>query len=332
MVLQGARGAQLPSSVAEFACNQYGRKVKRGEQVVGFRNWNKPQRGGWDHVCAGKCADTYEVLPYVPVAQRATAATSTPQSNSTGFGSTIIGALGRLTGSTSTVNDADQSALSALIAKCKPLGYSDLYVGQVLAQQGGDVEAGFRAIVSTWAAEVEPDLQADNAANQPVDPTACDECSECSGDDIVPSASSLVEPQVMSSNMFRSAGWDVISTFVLPLLPKPQTDGSFKDGDPELLDALMTTPATLALPRPEQLADLIKPKDGWTDTLLQRARSFFALAGVGVQFLLFLPTITHRRQLARSELFRVQQEGVTTGVRDCCPHCECNSFVNTTHL
>ena len=87
-----------------------------------------------------------------------------------------------------------------------------------------------------------------------------------------------------TSNAAREAVHDVFKSFIKPMLPKPQTDGSFKDGDPALLDVLMPTPTTLALPRAERLADLIKPLDGWDELSLERSRSFFALAVAGVQF------------------------------------------------
>ena len=60
-----------------------------------------------------------------------------------------------------------------------------------------------------------------------------------------------------SSGAARQAVIDVSYDFVRPLLPKPQTGGGFKD--PELLGMLMPTPVTLALPRAERLADLIRP-------------------------------------------------------------------------
>jgi hypothetical protein len=65
------------------------------------------------------------------------------------------------------------------------------------------------------------------------------------------------------------------------MLPKPQTDGSFKDGDPGLMDMLMPTPLTLNLPRAERLADLIRPNEGWDQESLLRARSFFSLSAAG---------------------------------------------------
>ena len=42
-------------------------------------------------------------------------------------------------------------------------------------------------------------------------------------------------------------------THIKSVLPKSQSDGSFKDGDAALLDALMASPITLDLPRPERL-------------------------------------------------------------------------------
>eukprot|EP00966_Prymnesium_polylepis_P094637 2190671-Prymnesium_polylepis.1 len=63
---------------------------------------------------------------------------------------------------------------------------------------------------------------------------------------------------------------------------------------------------------------------------MARARDFFALSAVGVIFLLYPPTITHRQQLSRHALFRVERGRKVVGVRDCCPDCRSNAFVNVT--
>ena len=64
---------------------------------------------------------------------------------------------------------------------------------------------------------------------------------------------------------------------------------------------------------------------------LLRARSFFSLAAAGVGFLLLIPTLTHRQELARHELFQVTDgSGNIVGVKDCCPVCRSNRFVNST--
>lgn len=84
------------------------------------------------------------------------------------------------------------------------------------------------------------------------------------------------------SNDARAATADVFFAFIKPTLPKPQTDGSFKDGDPSLMDFLMPTPLTLNLPRAERLADLIRPNEGWDEESLLRARSFFLLSAAGM--------------------------------------------------
>jgi hypothetical protein len=84
------------------------------------------------------------------------------------------------------------------------------------------------------------------------------------------------------SNDARSAAADVFFEFIKPMLPKPQTDGGFKGGDPALMDMLMPSPLTLNLPRAERLADLIRPNEGWDEESLLRARSFFLLSAAGV--------------------------------------------------
>ena len=125
---------------------------------------------------------------------------------------------------------------------------------------------------------------------------------------------------------------DVFTTFIKPLLPKTQTDGSFKDGNAELLDQLMTSPCLLSLPRAERLADLVKMAGGgeWTAASMARARDFFALEAAGVSFLLYIPTITHRQQLSWSPFFRLERGGEVVGVRDCCPDCRSNEFIAVT--
>lgn len=44
-----------------------------------------------------------------------------------------------------------------------------------------------------------------------------------------------------------------------------------------------------------------------------------------------MPTITHRQELGRHELFQVWgTNGRVIGVKDCCPVCRSNLFVNAT--
>ena len=84
-----------------------------------------------------------------------------------------------------------------------------------------------------------------------------------------------------TSNDARRAVFDVFTSVIKPMLPKPQGDGSFKEGDPALMDTMLVTPISLVLPRPERLADIIKPTTGWDEASLERVRSSFALAAAG---------------------------------------------------
>ena len=88
-------------------------------------------------------------------------------------------------------------------------------------------------------------------------------CSPCDLDD--ESEDEIVPPPppdmpAFSSTEARLAIHDVFMAFVKPIIPKAQSDGSFCDGDAKLLDSLMTTHLTLALPRAERLSDLVKPQ------------------------------------------------------------------------
>jgi len=297
-----------------FSCHNCGRKIQKGEAIVGFRNLNKPAPKSWDHVCATPCADTYQPPPYK--SQRSSIAEKVSQA---------------VSGAASLVSVKCFGRESTYKQKAKQLEVASPEAERMLRRHGGDEAAALQALAADWLrsstdaidAMVQQE-EADDAAVQ----QAADEDMSSSEEDV---PEPLARAPAFTSNAARAAVYEIFSSFVAPLLPKPQGNGSLRDGDAELLDALLLTPITLSLPRAERLADLIRLETGWDEPSLQRARSLFALAAAGVSFLLYLPVITHRQQLARSSLFAVKDEdGTTVGVRDCCPYCRCNTFTNVT--
>ena len=315
MVRHGDRCEEKPSLAGGFPCLVCGHNVNVGDVVVGFKNFNKPRNKSWDHVHGG-CADRYEIAP----ANNSLTQSSTSSQLVQAFSSVVSAVTGR-----SPLKTAADAA-DTYEAKAHELGVTSDRAMQVLAQFGGDREAALNALTQEWLSDARYDW-----SDTPDGPQG--ECAQCELD---PTAEpSVVEqqptPPCFGSSDARAAVLDVFLNFLKPLLPKPQTDGSFKDGDPELLDQLMQSPCLLCLPRAERLSDIIRGEEGWSAATLERARNCFALTAAGVNYLLYLPTITHRQELSRSDLFKVVNEsGETIGVRDCCPDCRSNRFVNTT--
>ena len=283
--------------------------------IVGFKNDNKPRPHNWDHVHEQPCSLQYVVPPLTARKRSVTAAVR----------GAVAGAARVLCGSSVV-----PSREATFAEKAAELGFDADVADDVLQRHGGDVDVALNVLTAAWLRESREQIQ---ATDLPAALPAAELCGEGSGTE---SSSEELPPEqpdapAFSSDDARRATFAVFKSFVASLLPKPQSDGSFKDGDAELLDALMVTPIVLALPRAERLADLVKPAGGWDSESLEQARDFFALAAAGVQFLIFIPIITHRQQLARSPLFAVKNaNGETVGVRDCCPTCRCNTFVNTT--
>ena len=315
MPVHGARGKELESTTAPFRCRQCGRQVERGDLVVGFYNADSAHH--WEHVCAGACADVYRVVP-----RRITSTTLAVRS---AVSNVISGAVALLPGLSTSTRCAQPASYKT---KTAALGVDESEADRVLVEFGGDEVAALAAVAERWLQESFQEMSPP-LLEPPAGGTGRGEACGASSDEELPP--SPAEFEVFSSNDARAAACDVFISYIKPLLPKPQGDGSFKDGDAELLDSLMVTPIELALPRAERLSDLVKPEAGWDDASLRRSRDFFALAAAGVRYILYLPVITHRQQLARSSLFALKDaDGNTIGVRDCCPHCRSNAFVNVT--
>ena len=320
MVGHGTRTDPKPSAAGGFECIVCGIVINVSDSVVGFNNCNKNGRASWDHVHSEKCADLY-----VPPPQADTSDASATSS----VRNAVSSAWNRLTGGKRKASSAEEWPF---LKRAAQLEFSAAQAQQVLEEHGGNEEAAFKAMSDAFLADAVDELDRGESslpASNPINDESAERASTSSSDEELPSKPPSLP--AFSSNAAREAVYDVFSAFLKPMLPKPQTNGSFKDGDPALLDVLMTTPTTLALPRAERLADLIKPPGGWDEPSIERARSFFGLAAAGVQFLIYIPTITHRQQLSRNPLFAVtSSDGETVGVRDCCPSCRSNSFVNVT--
>ena len=317
MVRHGDRSEEQPSKVGRFHCHFCGREVSRGDIVVGFKNENKPRRQSWDHVCAGACAESYRVPPLEKKAHSSTAGR---------IGQAVSAALSSV--GVTAFSAPTSAAEMTFLQKARQLDATDEQALQVLSQFGGNEDSALEALAQEWLGRARDDLaDAGASSGGAMEGESCEPCAE---EPPLPERGPV--PPMFSSNDARSAVADVFMTFLKPLLPKTQTDGSFKDGDAELLDQLMTSPCLLHLPRAERLADLVKMAGGgeWTDAAMLRARTFFALEAAGVSFLLYIPTVTHRQQLSRSPFFRVEKGGKVVGVRDCCPDCRTNEFVNST--
>ncbi len=320
MVGHGSRSEKKRSRRGGFECLVCGHTIAAGDWVVGFRDMNRPANTGWDHVHAKTCADKYKPPALKPKQGRSTKAR---------VKDAVSGAWQLLSG-LSVPSHGD--SLSVFMRKARQLEFSDAKAREVLDEFDGDEEAALYSMASAFAADAAGDLDSGSATCGAATESATGDAREnemdaSSDEELPPQPKEVLQ---FDSKAARAAVYDVFHSFVAPLLSKPQTDGGFKDGDPSLLDALMPSPCTLALPRAERLADLIKPEDGWDEQSMQRSLGFFNLAGAGVQFLIFLPTITHRSELARSPLFQVKKDGEVVGIRDCCPCCRSNRFVNVT--
>ena len=308
----GLRGK--PSRYGGFQCVVCSSVVNVGDVVVGYRNVNKSGAKGWDHVHAEGCADRYVSPPL------RSAAPVEPQ-NTNNFAPAIVPTAPSSSAQPETPSIVEPTPEQRARMERNRLLALERRVQAQGSSSDGDGGCSCAAGTSTAAAAGSSDA-ADGVEEASFDPAALD-----SEDELPPEPPHVAR---FSSDAARQAVVEVFYRFVRPLLPKPQTDGGFKDGDPELLDMLMPTPVTLALPRAERLADLVRPQTGWDEPSMEKVRSFFALEAAGVKFAIFLPTITHRRELARSDLFKVEKGGETVGVRDCCPRCRSNRFVNVT--
>lgn len=248
-------------------CHVCGVQKNVGDVVVAIKNNNKSGRNSWDHVCEGECASRYK-----PPSLASKSSSSTASAVKAALSAT----LRKVAQKVGVVDDSDDGFLK----RAEQLDFAPATALEVLEEHGGDRAAALKTVSDMLVQDFEHDLDAEEEVAPPAQ--ACSPCKDDSESDALPT---LPPPRPSFSSVeARMAVHDVFMTFVKPILPKSQTDGSYRHGDPELLDVLMPTPVTLALPRAERLADLVRPSDGWDERNLARARSFFALSGAGVHW------------------------------------------------
>ena len=95
--------------------------------IVGFKNENKIRSKSWDHVCAGTCAERYQVPP------RDKAAQSTAGGR---FGQAISSVLSTV--GVTAFSAQTSAAEMTFLQKARQLDASDETALQILSQFGGD--------------------------------------------------------------------------------------------------------------------------------------------------------------------------------------------------
>ena len=140
----GFRAAERSSTAGGFACVVCGRRVEKGDPVVGFRNGNKPGAAGWDHVCARPCANQYQSPPLVRSAP-------TPPSSSTAAAASTSGAAA---GSSSPPSSQHRQAATkeSYFRLAHNLGFFPEAASNVLERCNGDFMAASEQLTQSFAA------------------------------------------------------------------------------------------------------------------------------------------------------------------------------------
>ena len=207
MVAHGFRGEDKASHTRNpFKCGVCGTTIKNGTIVAAFRNQNKPERSGWDHVCAEKCADLYVSPPLKMPAPKSSvrSALSSAFYAITGFG-----------GSASHGSERDDEAFFRQASACEIPADTAL---EMLAEHGGDRAATVQAMGLLYTQQL---TSMEAAAGEMAD-DALSQCSACdvdkdSDDEHVPELAAM--PALKSEDARRGV-LDVFLTFVKPILPK----------------------------------------------------------------------------------------------------------------
>ena len=249
---------------SQWTCVVCRQKVVPGAMVIGICNWNKSAGGnkGWDHVHVA-CAPHWDVqapprggapAPAGPSSSSAQDAAGPPppvaDTHNRDFMNRVVAMEFNEHEAQVIINHFNGDTRKAMSAMC-----------EIFAARYDVVEMGEEA------GQLEALLEAEQANNS-------------GGEEHVPIPSDLPE-SVFASHAAKKAGADLFLEFVKPILPKPQTDGSFKDGDPELLNWSLKTPILLVLPRAERMCELLKPPGGWDEDSMAKVRDYFALEAAG---------------------------------------------------
>ena len=304
----GARLTARPSEAGGFSCHHCGRGIEVGDIVVGFKNKNKRFPADMDHVCAEPCARTYKppaLRPSISVTQR--------------VGAALAGAARAVRGMVVSPPSTPSKELTFL-ESARALDFGSPAAEKILEEHGGDEEAALQSITTQWHAAQEGMEWRSPPRGGPSGDRPGEGDEELAEEELEEEMLERpAEQPAFSSDDAKRAVLDVFLRFLKPLLPKPQGDGSYVDGNPERLDNLLVTPIHVNMPRAEKLAEFTKPDAGWDEESLCKVRSYFALDAMGLRFVLYLPVVTHRAELARSELFQVRDEetGEVIGVRRC---------------
>ena len=223
-----------PSRYGGFQCVVCSSVVNVGDAVVGYRNVNKGGAKGWDHVHAEGCADRYVSPPL------RSAAPVEPQNTNNSLRAIVPTAP---SSSAQPETPEEEPSFIATAMKCSMSRDEAL---AFLSAHSGDDRGALAALALREQTAFETTV-CQPCGGGGVEEAAFDPAGALDSEDELPPEPPHVAR--FSSDAARLALVEVFYRFVRPLLPKPQTDGGFKDGDPELLHMLMPTPVTLALPR-----------------------------------------------------------------------------------
>ena len=271
MPYHGYRSA--PKTAAQYwsqwTCVVCKRKVLPGQQIIGICNHHKDAEGnkGWDHVHAA-CAPGWKIAAPRRVAPTAPAGPSSSGAQATG---------------SPQVAPTTSAHYGAFIQRAETLQFTQAEASRICQHFNGDTEKALQAMTDIFRGVNVDDeelamrrLEEAGQVRAMLEEEQANESDE--GEEVpVPPTAGLQ----FDSSAAKQAGAHLFKEFVKPILPKPQTDGSFKDGDPELLNWSLKTPILLVLPRAERMCELLKPPGGWDEDSMAKVRDYFALEAAG---------------------------------------------------
>jgi hypothetical protein len=231
MVEHGFRCESKPSAKGGFKCSVCRSVVNFNDPVVAFRNNNRRPPACWDHVHAGQCAEQYKI-PKLCASRTVAAAQAVRNAASSVFA--LLPGQRR---------PSAPDPLSGFYQKAAQLGFSEPVAAEVLDEVGGDQEAAMRSMAAHFTAEFEAEEAGSSSGAAAAAAGAAEQQSGSdsgSSDELLPPR--VAEPPAFTTNHARAAALQVFMLHIKDMIPKPQSDGSFKDGDAGLLDALMASP------------------------------------------------------------------------------------------